>query len=131
MTSESENQPKGCHIWTLLGIVCVALGAIGILVPLLPTTPFLILAACLFSRGSRRMHDWLINHPILGPPIRDWREHRAVSRPAKIWAVTAIALLFVLSLVLQVPRLVLVIEGIILGTVALYLLTRPMPPSDS
>ena len=131
MSSEPENQREGRHIWTLLGMLCVALGAIGILVPLLPTTPFLILAAYLFSLGSPRMHNWLIKHTILGPPIRDWREHRAVSRRAKIWAVTAIALLFVLSLVLQVPLWALVTEGIILGTVALFLLTRPTPPSDS
>lgn len=130
ITSNPEHQRTGRHIWTALGIVCVGLGVVGILVPLLPTTPFLILAAYLFSRGSRRMHDWLVNHRFLGPPIRDWRAHRAVSTQAKIWAVTAIAMLMILSLVLEVPQWALVIEGVILGSVALFLITRPTPPRD-
>ena len=110
-------------------MVCLVFGMIGIVVPLLPTTPFLILAAYFFSRGSRRMHDWLINHAIFGPPIRVWRENRAVSTPAKTCAVIAIVLLFTLSLVLDVPQWALVIEGIILSAVVLYLLTRPTPSS--
>lgn len=118
------------HVWTLLGLVCLVVGMVGIVVPLLPTTPLLILAAYLFSHGSPRMHDWLINHRIFGPPIRNWHEHRAISRRAKVWAVTAIALLFILSIALDVPQWVLVIEAMILGTVALYLLTRPTPPDE-
>ncbi len=65
------------HIWTTLGVAALALGIVGVVVPLLPTTPFLILAAYLFSRGSGRLHAWLVDHPTFGPPIRHWREHRA------------------------------------------------------
>lgn len=131
MTSESEFQPKRRHIWTTLGVACLLFGMVGIVVPLLPTTPFLILAAYFFSRGSRRMHHWLMNHPIFGPPIQDWHENQAVSTRAKICALIAMSLLFALSLALDVPRWALVIEAIILGAVALYLLTRQTPPEAS
>ncbi len=65
------------------GWLSLALGIAGIPLPLLPTTPFLLLAAFCFAEGSDRLHDWLVNHVHLGPPIRRWREHRAVSRRTK------------------------------------------------
>ena len=71
------------HLWMALGWAALGLGVLGVLVPLLPTTPFLILAAYLFSRGSERLHAWLLNHRIFGPPIENWRTHRAISTKAK------------------------------------------------
>ena len=72
--------------WLLisLGVFSVGLAVIGIFVPLLPTTPFLLLAAACFVRSSHRLYTWLMTHRWLGPPIRNYREHRAVSRQAKI-----------------------------------------------
>jgi len=66
------------------GTVSVAVGAVGIFLPLLPTTPFLLLAAACFVRSSERRYQWLMSHRILGPYIRNYREHGAVSRHAKI-----------------------------------------------
>jgi uncharacterized membrane protein YbaN (DUF454 family) len=66
------------------GAVSVAVGAVGILIPLLPTTPFLLLAAACFVRSSERRYQWLVSHRILGPYIRNYREHGAVTRHAKI-----------------------------------------------
>lgn len=68
-----------------LGFGALALGIIGIVVPLLPTTPFLILAAAAFARSSPRLEAWLLAHPRLGPGLRAWRARRAIPRPAK-WA---------------------------------------------
>ena len=118
------------HLWTMLGAVALALGVIGILVPLLPTTPFLILAAYFFSRGSQRLHDWLTGHRLFGPPVRDWREHGAISTKAKLSALIAIVVIFALSVVLEAPRWALALQGVILIGVAVFLLTRPSPPGS-
>jgi uncharacterized membrane protein YbaN (DUF454 family) len=69
--------------WLLGGFASLALGVLGIFLPLLPTTPFVLLAAFCFSRGSARYEAWLLNHPRLGPMVRDWRATRAVPLRAK------------------------------------------------
>ena len=83
------------------GLVSVALGAIGIVLPLLPTVPFMILAAFCFANSSPRLESWLVEHHVFGDHIRNWRNRRAISRRGK-WAATVafaassiIALLFV------------------------------------
>ncbi|WP_298825822.1 YbaN family protein [uncultured Piscinibacter sp.] len=77
--------------WTVAGAVCLALGVAGIFLPLLPTTPFVLLAAFCFSRGSERVEAWLLAHPRFGPMVADWRARRAVPRRAKqlAWAMMA------------------------------------------
>lgn len=70
-------------LWLIGGVAALVLGVVGIFLPLLPTTPFVLLAGFCFSRGSQRWDDWLLNHPRLGPPVRDWRQHRAVPVRAK------------------------------------------------
>ena len=70
-------------LWLAAGVASLALGIVGIVLPLLPTVPFVILAAYCFSRGSRRWEQWLLDHPKLGPIVRDWREHHAVPLRAK------------------------------------------------
>ena len=125
---ESTQRFARRHLWTILGTVALGLGIVGILVPLLPTTPFLILAAYLFSRGSQRLHTWLVNHRVLGPPIRNWRQHGAVSTRAKLSALVAILLIFLLSVAMEVPGWALAAQGAILVGVAVFLLTRPTPP---
>jgi uncharacterized membrane protein YbaN (DUF454 family) len=74
--------------WPLLslGVLATAVGMIGILVPLLPTTPFLLLAAACFVRSSDRMYGWLTSNRLFGGFIRDYREQRGVSARAKIMA---------------------------------------------
>jgi uncharacterized membrane protein YbaN (DUF454 family) len=73
--------------WLVLAYGALGLGIIGIVVPGLPTTPFVLLAAFAAARGSRRMHDWLLAHRTFGPMIRDWERDGAISRRAK-WTAT-------------------------------------------
>lgn len=75
--------------YALLGIgwLSVALGVIGIFLPVLPTTPFLLLAAACFVRSSRRFYDWLVMHPWLGPWFKDYLEGNGIPRKAKIYAI--------------------------------------------
>jgi uncharacterized protein len=117
------------HLWTIGGLVSFGLGAVGVLLPLLPTVPFMLLAAFCFARGSERFHDWLLAHPRFGPAIRDWRAHGAISRRGKRAAVLAIAATFALSLLLGVPAQGLAIQAAVLACVLLFILTRPDGPS--
>lgn len=74
--------------FTVIGVVCVALGVLGIALPVLPTTPFLLLAAALFARSSERLHGWLLHHRVLGRYIRDFMEERAIPRRVKIVSIS-------------------------------------------
>ena len=119
------------HLWMALGWTALGLGVLGILLPLLPTTPFLILAAYFFSRGSKRLHAWLLSHRVFGPPIENWRTHRAISAKAKLTALAAMALILASSVVANVPAGALAVQAVILIGVAVFLLTRPTPPEPS
>ncbi len=76
------------YLLAFLGTIALALGIIGIFLPLLPTTPFLLLAAALYFRSSRRLYDWLLRHPRLGTYIRNFRENKAIPLRVKIVSVT-------------------------------------------
>ena len=74
----------------VLGVVSLSLGVAGIFLPLLPTTPFLLLAAWAFVRSSPRLYAWLINHPHLGEYIRNFRENRAIPLRVKVVSVSLV-----------------------------------------
>lgn len=74
-------------LWWLLAYASLGIGIVGIFVPGLPTTVFVLLSAYAAARGSERLHHWLLAHPRFGPAIRDWQAHGAVSRRAK-WSAT-------------------------------------------
>lgn len=78
-------------LWRVLAIVSLALGLVGVVVPVLPTVPFVLLAAWAAGRGWPALEGWLLAHPRFGPLIRQWREHGAVTRRAKQWAVATMA----------------------------------------
>ncbi|MEM7440144.1 MAG: YbaN family protein [Pseudomonadota bacterium] len=112
-------------LWFLAGSLALGLGLLGIPLPGLPTVPFLILAAFCFARSSDRVHAWLVNHPKLGPPIKDWQERGAISRQAKIYASMAIAASFGISLWMGLPTWGLVAQAIVLACVSTFIWTRP------
>lgn len=118
-------------IWLAVGWLCVALGVLGVALPVLPTTPFLLLAAYAFARSSPRLHDWLVMHPLFGPPIEDWRREGAISRRAKRLAILSMAAVFLISLALGVGPLVLAVQGAALTCAAAFILTRPNPSAKS
>lgn len=104
----------------VVGVLCVGLGAIGIITPILPTTPFLLVAAACFARASPRLYQRLLANPSFGPLIRDWREQRAIPRRAKLTAIAAITVTIGSSAVFFVEplwlRALLVAIGITLCT---------------
>jgi uncharacterized membrane protein YbaN (DUF454 family) len=79
---------------TAAGIVCLIIGIIGIFIPLLPTTPMVLVAAYLFSKSNQRLHDWLLRQPGLGPALTDWSNHRVIRPRAKAMATVAILVVF-------------------------------------
>jgi uncharacterized protein len=115
--------------WFVTGILAMALGLLGIVLPLLPTTPFLLLAAFCFARSSPALHDWIVHHPRLGPPVRDWRNHGAISRRAKILAMAMLAFALVTGILADLGPRVLAVQAAVLVAVAAFLLTRPSPPA--
>ncbi len=82
-----------------LGTLFLLLGIIGIFMPILPTTPFLLLATACYARSSHRFYNWLMNHPALGPLIVEWRSYRSIPWKIKLVAVTAMTLTFGSSIV--------------------------------
>ena len=112
-------------LWRLLAVVSLALGVVGAVLPVLPTVPFLLLAAWPASRGWPRLEAWLLAHATYGPAIRRWRERGAVSRRAK-WLATALMSMSVVG-VLYSPVPIWVKWGvpILLACTALWLWRRP------
>ena len=81
-------------IFIFFGFLSLLLGIIGIFLPLLPTTPLLILSAYCFSKGSKKLHQWLLSRPKIGDMIRDWEENKIIRPRAKILSTVMIVLLF-------------------------------------
>lgn len=100
-SADSSSHPDGKGLrgaaWVTIGSVFVGIGIVGIFIPLLPTTPFLLLAAACYARGSRRLYDRLLGHKILGPPIRNYREGRGVTPRAKVASLVTLYTSLVLS----------------------------------
>lgn len=116
--------------WLCVGLTATGLGLIGVVLPLLPTTVFLILAAYAFARSSPRLHTWLVEHPRFGSAIVDWQMHGSINRNGKIAAVAVMALTWAISWVAGIGTVVLGIQAVVLVAVAAFILTRPSGPKD-
>jgi uncharacterized protein len=112
------------YFYLAAGVVSLVLGIIGIALPILPTVPFLILAAFCFARSNPAWEARIMNHPIYGPPIRNWRENGAISRNGKLAATGAfLASIIFGALTLSLPWVLL--PPVIAVTALSWLWTRP------
>ena len=109
----------------VLGSLFLALGAVGVVVPGLPTTPFLLLAAALYFRSSERLYSWLLNHRIFGKAIRRFRETKSIPLRAKIISIGTMWAMILLSILLFIGNrnveIVVAVLGVV-GTVVLLLI---------
>ena len=115
--------------WWLVAWASLGLGLVGIVVPGLPTVPFVLLSAYAAARGSQRLHAWLLAHPRFGPMIVDWQAHGAVSRRSK-WLATVMMVVAAAIMFLTAPRAWMAAAGTaIMALVATWLWLRPEPPA--
>jgi uncharacterized membrane protein YbaN (DUF454 family) len=119
------------RFYLCLGYASLALGVIGIFLPILPTTPFVLLAAWCFARSNPALAERLYNHPRFGALLRAWRDEKAIPLRAKLAALTMLALSYGLILWLADSRAVLVPLAAIMGSVAVYIATRPRPRDEA
>ena len=112
------------HILVLLGWAFVVLGGLGAILPILPTTPFLIVALALFSKSSPRFHQMLLNNAWFGPILKQWEENRTVSRKTKHKAFFLIIVAFSISIALLTERIKLQLLLACLAIVLLFFIWR-------
>ena len=111
--------------WNTIGGLALAFGLVGVVLPVLPTTPFVILAAFAFSNGSPRLRHWLVSHSVFGPLIAEWEAHGAIPRPVKRLACTVMVAAFAASIFAGFSLPVLIVQALCLTGAATYVLTRP------
>ncbi|MDH3641103.1 MAG: YbaN family protein [Gammaproteobacteria bacterium] len=130
MPSEEVEQPspdteRGNPFYLVFAYLCVGLGAIGAFLPLLPTTPFLLLAAWAAPKGSPALHRWLYEHPRFGTVLIAWEQERAVPTRAKWLACVLMSVSWVIMYFQTETWVVPAITGVLFVVVATFLITRP------
>jgi uncharacterized protein len=115
--------------WVVVGAVATAFGVAGVFLPLLPTTPFLLLAAFAFARSSPRLHAWLLGHPRLGPVVLDWQRHGAIRRGIKVLALSMMALSLAVTIAMGFAWWIVGSQALVLAAAAAFIVSRPEPPT--
>jgi uncharacterized membrane protein YbaN (DUF454 family) len=116
--------------WLALGLLLTGVGIAGVILPLLPGTIFLILAAGCFARSSPRLEGWLLAHPRFGPAVAAWRRDRAIPLKAKLAAFAGMSLSLVVVSLSGAPAIALLSTAVLIGASALYVATRPSGPME-
>ncbi len=117
------------NLWfKALGLILVALGIIGIVLPVMPTTIFFILALTCFTRSSPALEQWLLNHPRYGATLQQWQAHKVVTVKAKCYAAIGMLIGFIFLLYSAAPIWVIYLVAIIEVLVMIYLILRPSSP---
>jgi uncharacterized membrane protein YbaN (DUF454 family) len=131
MTEPSPTTPTALR-WpfAIMAYLFVGLAMVGVVVPGLPTFPFLLLAAWAAARGSKRLHDWLYEHPRFGAALIDWEREKAVSRRSKILAVVLMAASWLIMLWRVGNPWVLAGLAALFAVTGSYVVRRPEPSSD-
>tara|TARA_B100000029_G_C16963620_1_gene737244 strand:+ start:54 stop:482 length:429 start_codon:yes stop_codon:yes gene_type:complete len=114
-------------LWISLGSFFVALAALGVALPGLPTTPFLILAAACYIRSSQKLYDWLISNKTFGPYLKDYREGKGIPKKAKILAISMIILFVGSSVIFGIEDQILKIAVGVLGLTGLLYVIFKVP----
>jgi len=114
-------------LWFTFGCAATGCGIAGAVLPLLPTTPFLLVAAWAFARSSPRLHSWLLAHPTFGSLINNWRRDGSLSRNTKLVAMLVMLSSFGLTLLLGFPMHVAAIQLMVFVPAGWFLLSRPEP----
>ena len=94
------------YILAILGLISLFLGILGIFLPLIPTTPFLLLSATLFMKSSKRLYNWLMNHKYLGGYLKNYLEHKAISTKTKISTISFLWIAITTSIILVAEKLI-------------------------
>ena len=113
------------HFLFFLGWLSLGLGVLGVALPVLPTTPFVLLAAWCFLRSSPKWNQWIRQHSLFGPLIQDWEARGAIRRRTKVSAITLIAVSLSLNWWAEIPLPVKLGLTLLLSGVTLFILTRP------
>ena len=119
----------GRYFWLALGFLATGCGIAGAVLPLVPTTPFMLLAAYAFAKSSPRFHGWLVNHPQFGPLIQNWQRHGSIDPRSKRMAMAMMAAALIASWLMGVAPLFLAIQALVLAGSATFILTRPNGPA--
>jgi uncharacterized membrane protein YbaN (DUF454 family) len=119
---------KTKFLWLLVGLTAVAIGAVGVVLPLLPTTPFLLIAAFAFARSSTRLDRWLREHRSFGPLIENWHRDGSIDRKVKRTAMMVIFMTPAVTWLIGAPFWIIACQIVVLSAAAVYILTRPSPP---
>lgn len=115
------------HGFLALGWICVALGLLGVFLPVMPTTIFILAAAWAFARSSPRLHQWLRDHPHFGEPLLAWERHRAIPRRARRVALAMLALSYAITASVLGPLAPGgIFAGVCIAAVAIFLLRLPV-----
>lgn len=116
-------------VWFVLGITALSMGAVGVVLPVLPTTPFVLVAAFAFARSSPRLAAWLETSRTFGPIIADWRRHGAIAPRFKVLAITMMGGVFLASIVAALSAWILIVQAVCMSGAAAFILSRPNGPA--